>query len=119
MENLTFICYSKCSACRKAAAWLKENGINVVSRPIVENNPTKEELTAWKEWSKLPPKKFFNTSGNLYKELHLKDKINTASAEELIALLASNGMLVKRPIVAGDHFVVIGFNEEEWTKLFK
>ena len=119
MKNLTFIQYPKCSTCRKAAKWLKDNNIEVTSRHIVENNPTEAELAKWVEWSALSVTKFFNTSGNLYKELNLKDKVNTASKEELITLLASNGMLVKRPVVVGDKLVIVGFNEEEWAKLLK
>lgn len=119
MKNLTFIQYPKCGTCRKAAKWLKENNVDVNNRHIIENNPNAQELSKWIEWSGLPVKKFFNTSGNLYKELNLKEKVNTASLEELIALLASNGMLVKRPIIVGDKLVIVGFNEEEWTKWLK
>lgn len=119
MKNLTFVQYPLCGTCRKAAKWLKENSIEFESRHIVEKNPNEKELTKWIGISNIPAIKFFNTSGKLYKELNLKDKVKTASKEELIELLASNGMLVKRPLLIGDNFVLVGFKEEEWAKQLK
>jgi len=109
-----FIQYPTCGTCRKAAQWLKTNKIDVVSRHIVADNPTKEELSRWIDRSGLPVGKFFNTSGLLYKEQNLKEQVGTASRDELLDMLASNGMLVKRPIVVTDDFVLVGFNEIEW-----
>lgn len=107
--------YRKCSTCQKALKWLEEQGIAFEERPIVEQNPTYEELKAWYEKSGLPLKKFFNTSGLLYKEMKLKDKLAELSEDEQLKLLATNGMLVKRPFVVGDNFVLTGFKEAEWT----
>lgn len=107
--------YRKCSTCQKALKWLEEQGIAFEERPIVEQNPTYEELKAWYEKSGLPLKKFFNTSGLLYKEMKLKDKLAELSEDEQLQLLATNGMLVKRPFVVGDNFVLTGFKEAEWT----
>ncbi len=109
--------YPRCSTCKKALQWLRENAITFQDRHIVENNPTQEELTEWYHKSGLPLKKFFNTSGNLYKELQLKDKLPQMSEEQQLALLSTNGMLVKRPLVVGDDFVLVGFKESEWEKL--
>ncbi|MPM21404.1 Regulatory protein MgsR [bioreactor metagenome] len=115
-----FIRYPKCGTCRKAAKWLEENNVDVDSRHIVENNPTREELSAWIDRSGLPISRFFNTSGMIYKEQNLKEKVKTASRDELLDILASNGMVVKRPIVVADDFVLVGFNEVEWkNKLIK
>lgn len=111
---MQFIQYEKCSTCKKAAAWLKEHGVSYEDRSIKEQNPTKEELTAWYRKSGLPLKRFFNTSGNLYKELGLKDKLPTMSEDEQLELLSTDGMLVKRPLVIGENFVLAGFREEEW-----
>lgn len=111
-----FIQYPKCGTCRKAARWLKDNSLEVTSRHIIEENPTKAELSAWIDLSGLPVQKFFNTSGQVYKQNNLKDVVKTASHEELIDLLASNGMVVKRPIVVADDFVLVGFNENEWKE---
>ena len=111
---MQFICYPKCTTCQKAKKWLEENGISFDERHIKENNPTVEELTAWHKQSNLPLKKFFNTSGLLYKELGLKDKLPTMSEDEQLALLATDGMLVKRPLLVGDSFVLAGFTEAEW-----
>ncbi|QIK59473.1 arsenate reductase family protein [Dysgonomonas sp. HDW5A] len=119
MNKILFLQYPKCSTCQKAAKWLKENNIEVESRHIVENNPTIEELTTWIDRSKLPISKFFNTSGNVYKEQNLKEKVKTASNEELIKILASNGMVVKRPLVIGDDYVLVGFKEDEWADRLK
>lgn len=115
--NILFLEYPKCTTCQKAKAWLKSNGVAFDDRHIVEQNPTAEELQAWWEKSELPLKKFFNTSGLLYKELQLKDKLLTMSEKEQIALLATNGMLVKRPLIIGEDFVLVGFKEAEWEKL--
>ena len=110
--------YRKCSTCIKALKWLEEQKVVFEERPIVEKNPTYEELKEWYEKSGLPLKKFFNTSGLLYKELQLKDKLPQMSQEEQLQLLATNGMLVKRPLVVGEDFVLTGFKESEWqTKL--
>ncbi len=109
--------YQKCSTCKKAAAWLKQNHIACEDRPIKEKNPTKEELAEWHRKSGLPLKRFFNTSGNLYKELHLKDKLPSMTEEEQLALLATDGMLVKRPLVVGEDFVLVGFKEDEWAEV--
>jgi len=109
-----FIQYPKCGTCRKAALWLKENGVDVTVRHIVEENPTRDELSEWIDRSGLPVNKFFNTSGLIYKQQNLKAKVKDASREELLDMLASNGMLVKRPIVVTDEFVLVGFNEIEW-----
>ena len=108
--------YRRCSTCQKALKWLEEKGIEFEERPIVEENPTYEELNEWYAKSGLALKKFFNTSGLLYKELGLKDKLATMSEEEQLKLLATNGMLVKRPLVVGDDFVLTGFKEKEWTE---
>jgi len=112
---MLFVEYPKCTTCQKARKWLEANGIAFQSRHIKEKAPTAEELAAWYKWSGLPLKKFFNTSGVLYKELGLKDKLPGMNEEEQIALLASDGMLVKRPILVGDRFVLVGFRESEWA----
>ena len=109
-----FLEYPKCSTCRKAKKYLEENGVEFVDRHIVETNPTAEELKEWISKSGLPVKKFFNTSGKLYKEMGLKDKLASMSDEEQITLLASNGMLVKRPLIIEDGRVLVGFKEAEW-----
>ncbi len=111
--------YRKCSTCQKALKWLEEQGIVFEERPIVEQNPTYEELKAWYEKSGLPLKKFFNTSGLLYKEMKLKDKLAELSEDEQLQLLAANGMLVKRPLVVGDDFVLTGFKEADWAAKIK
>ncbi|GFP77824.1 arsenate reductase family protein [Clostridium fungisolvens] len=116
---VTFIQYPKCSTCRKAKKWLQDNNIEFSERIINEDNPKKEELSLWIEKSGLPVSKFFNTSGRLYKELNLKDKVKTASNEELIEILASDGMLVKRPILLKDDVVLIGFKEDQWEHQIK
>jgi len=113
---MLFICYPKCSTCQKAKKWLDEHNIEYTERHIVEDNPTYDELKAWYEKSGLPLKKFFNTSGLLYKENKLKDKISTMSEEEQLELLATNGMLVKRPMVIKDDTVLVGFKENEWSE---
>ena len=105
--------YPRCSTCKK----VRDNGVAFEDRHIVEQNPTQQELTEWYHKSGLPLKRFFNTSGNLYKEQGLKDKLPGMSEEEQLALLATNGMLVKRPLVVGDDFVLVGFKEAEWERL--
>ena len=117
MKN-KFICYTKWITCKKAKSWLQENNIEFEERPIKEENPTEDELRLWKEKSGYPLKKFFNTSGTLYKDLNIKEKLTDMSEEEQIKLLASDGMLVKRPILVGEDIVLVGFKEDEWsTKL--
>lgn len=108
--------YRKCSTCMKAIKWLEEKKLSFEERPIVEENPTFEELQEWYQKSGLPLKKFFNTSGMLYKEMKLKDKLPEMSEEEQLQLLATNGMLVKRPLVVGEDFVLTGFREKEWEE---
>ena len=113
---MVFLCYPKCTTCQKAKKWLETNKIAFDERHIKENNPTVQELKDWHKKSGLPLKKFFNTSGLLYKEMNLKTKLPTMSEDEQYSLLASDGMLVKRPILIGEGFVLIGFNEDEWKK---
>ena len=117
--NMEFLCYSKCSTCQKAKKWLDANGIEYTERPIKEQNPTIEELKAWHKRSGLPLKKFFNTSGLLYKNMKLKDKLPSMSDEEQYALLATDGMLVKRPMVIGNEYVLLGFREADWEEKLK
>ena len=112
---LKFICYPKCTTCQKARKWLDDNGIKYEFRDIKLDNPTLDELTGWYKKSGLPLKKFFNTSGLLYKSLDLKNKLLTMSEEEMLNLLATDGMLVKRPLLIGDSFVLVGFKEAEWS----
>jgi len=116
---MQFICYAKCTTCQKARQWLTENRIVFEERPIRENNPTAAELRTWQERSGLPLKRFFNTSGLQYKALQLKDRLPTMSEDEQLALLASDGMLVKRPLVIGEDFVLVGFKEAEWAAALK
>ncbi len=111
---MLFLCYPKCSTCQKAKAWLEERGISYDLRDIKQNNPTVEELTAWHQKSGLPLKKFFNTSGLQYKALGLKEKLPAMSEAEQLALLATDGMLVKRPLLVGEDFVLTGFRATEW-----
>lgn len=115
-SNMEFLCYAKCSTCQKAKKWLDANGIEYTERPIKEQNPTVEELKLWHQKSGLPLKKFFNTSGLLYKDMQLKDKLPKMSEEEQYALLATDGMLVKRPMVIGEEFVLVGFKEADWEE---
>lgn len=117
--KMTFICYSKCSTCQKAKKWLDENRIAYTLRDIKTENPARDELAAWQKRSGLPLKKFFNTSGLLYKFLELKDKLPGMSEDEMLLLLATDGMLVKRPLLIGDDFVLVGFKEVEWKKCMK
>ena len=111
---MLFLCYPKCSTCQKAKAWKDERGISYELRDIKTDNPTAEELTLWYRKSGLPLKKFFNTSGLQYKALGLKDKLPDMSEAEQLALLATDGMLVKRPLLVGDSFVLTGFRAAEW-----
>ncbi len=111
---MQFICYPKCTTCQKAKKWLEAKGIAFEERHIKENNPTTEELSAWQRESGLPLKKFFNTSGLIYKDMKLSMKLPTMSEEEQLALLATDGMLVKRPILVSDDFVLVGFKEADW-----
>ena len=116
-ENMIkFICYPKCTTCQRAKKWLDDNKIEYELRDIKLDNPSFEELTEWYNKSGLPIKKFFNTSGLLYKSLDLKNKLPKMSEEEMLKLLATDGMLVKRPLLIGDNFVLVGFKEIEWQK---
>ncbi len=116
MEYL-FVCYTRCGTCRKAKTWLDEQNIKYEMRDIKGDNPTEEELTKWYEKSGYPLKRFFNTSGKVYRDMKLKDKLGTMSKEEQIKLLATDGMLVKRPILVGEDTVLVGFKENEWQEL--
>lgn len=116
MSNL-FIEYPRCTTCKKAKKWLEENNITFQQRDIVENKPSKDELKKWYEKSGLPIKKFFNTSGVLYKEMGLKDKLSDMTEDEQLTLLSTDGKLVKRPIVVNEDFILVGFKEDEWIKL--
>ena len=113
---MLFLEYPPCSTCKKAKAWLDANSISYTARHIKEENPSYEELKVWYQRSGLPLKKFFNTSGLLYKEMQLKDKLPTMSEEEQLQLLATNGMLVKRPILVKEDKVLVGFKEAEWVE---
>ena len=113
---ILFIEYPKCSTCQKAKKWLEEHGIAYQDRHIKEENPTAEELRGWHKKSGLPLKKFFNTSGMLYKSMELKDKLPGMSEEEQYELLGTDGMLVKRPLIVGEDFVLTGFREKEWEE---
>lgn len=112
---IKFICYPKCTTCQKAKKWLDDNKIEYEFRDIKEDNPSLEELNAWYKISRLPLKKFFNTSGLLYKSMELKDKLSNMSEEDQLKLLATDGMLVKRPLIIGKDFVLVGFKESEWS----
>ena len=114
--SVLFIEYPKCSTCIRAKKWLAGRNIGFTDRNIVEENPKADELKVWIERSGLSSKKFFNTSGRLYKEMHLKDKLESVSEDDRIALLASDGMLVKRPLIIADDFILIGFKEAEWER---
>lgn len=113
---LKFICYPKCTTCQKAAKWLDDNKKEYEMRDIKADNPTYQELKEWHEKSGLPLKKFFNTSGMLYRSMELKDKLPKMSDEEQLKLLAADGMLVKRPILTDGNFVLVGFKESEWVQ---
>lgn len=114
---MLFICYPRCSTCQKAQAWLNGHKIEYTERHIAEDNPSFEELKSWYEKSGLPLKKFFNTSGLLYKEMELKNKLPLMSEEEQLKLLSTNGMLVKRPLIVDEDKVLVGFKEKEWESL--
>ena len=118
MSELLFVCYPRCTTCKKAEAWLQEREIAIKVRDIKEENPTEKELRQWHKKSGLPLKRFFNTSGVKYKELSLKDKLPEMSEDEQFALLATDGMLVKRPILVGKKKVLVGFKEKEWLEVF-
>ena len=113
---IEFICYPKCTTCQKAKKWLDDNNTEYELRDIKEDNPTFEELSEWYKMSGLPLKKFFNTSGLLYKSMRLKDKLAAMSEDEQLRLLAADGMLVKRPLLIGEDFVFVGFKEKEWSE---
>ena len=112
---MTILCLETCTTCRRARKWLDDRGVEYTVRPIREEHPSYEELHDWLKKSGLPIRRFFNTTGVMYRELKLKDKIDTMSEDEQLSLLATDGMLVKRPLVVGDGFVLTGFKEEEWT----
>lgn len=113
---MLFVCYPKCTTCQKAEKWLKDHNISYEMRNIKENNPTEEELKEWIARSGLPVKKFFNTSGMIYRDMQLKDKLPGMTEEEQMKLLATDGMLVKRPLLVGEDFVRVGFKEKEWQE---
>ncbi|MCH5296786.1 MAG: arsenate reductase family protein [Ruminococcus sp.] len=116
---MLLLLYPKCSTCQKAKKWLDEQGISYTERNIKDENPTLDELKEWYAKSNLPLKKFFNTSGLIYRSMELKDKLPQMTADEQLALLATDGMLVKRPLVVGDSFVLTGFREKEWAEKLK
>ena len=113
---MLFVNYPKCSTCRKAKNWLEEHDIEFESRHIVEDNPTAQEIEEWWKKSDLPLKRFFNTSGQVYRKLGLKDKLPDMSEEEQFEILSTDGMLVKRPILVGDDFVLVGFKNKKWEE---
>lgn len=115
---MKFVCYPKCSTCNKARIFLENHGLKYVERNIKEANPTKEELIEWHKLSNLPLRKFFNTSGMLYRSMHLKDKLDSMDENEMFDLLCTDGMLVKRPILISDSTVLVGFKEKEWENIF-
>ncbi|MGL4875845.1 MAG: arsenate reductase family protein [Clostridium sp.] len=112
-----FVEYPKCTTCRKAKKWLTENGVDFEDRDIKENNPTKEELKSWLKMSGYEIKKFFNTSGVLYREQGMKDKVKVLSEDELLDILSKDGMMVKRPILIKNDKVLVGFKEQEWKEI--
>jgi arsenate reductase len=113
---MLFVCYPKCSTCAKARKWLQDHNINFTERDIKTDNPTEAELRTWHATSNLPLKRFFNTSGIQYRELNIKDKLPSMTTDETFALLATDGMLVKRPLLIGDDFVLVGFKQEQWEE---
>ncbi len=114
---MLFVCYPKCSTCQKAKKWLDEHNVEYTERHIVEDNPTYDEIKKWYKQSGLPIKRFFNTSGLLYKKMQLKDKLPTMSEEEQLELLSTDGMLVKRPILVSEDKILVGFKEAEWHEM--
>jgi len=112
-------CYPRCTTCKKAVKWLEENGIDYEYKHIVEETPSKEDIKKYYKESGLPLKRFFNTSGNVYKEMNLKEKLAEMSEDEQFELLASNGMVLKRPLLVGKDFVLVGFKEAEWIEKLK
>ena len=118
-DMLTFICYPKCTTCKKAQSWLNEKGISYDVRDIKVQNPTYDELSEWFRSSGLPLKRFFNTSGQLYRSLEIKDKLPDMTEEQALELLASDGMLVKRPILINGSKIAVGFKESEWLEVIK
>ncbi len=116
---MLFVCYPKCSTCGKARTWLQSNGFDFTERDIKTENPTAEELRAWHEKSGLNWKRFFNTSGQLYRSMGLSGKVDSMGEDEIVSLLASDGMLVKRPILVTDSTVLVGFREKEWDAALK
>lgn len=114
MSKILFLCYPRCGTCQKATKWLQAESLDVESRDITKENPTKDELRKWIAQSGLPISRFFNTSGMLYRDMNLKDKVKTASEDELLDILASNGMIVKRPILISGETVLVGFKEADW-----
>ena len=114
---MVFLCYERCTTCKRAKAWLIDRGVAFTERPIKEENPSLEELRQWYQRSGLPLKKFFNTSGLLYKSMELKDKLPTMTEEEQLHLLATDGMLVKRPMLIMEDKVLVGFRENEWAEV--
>ncbi len=116
---LNFICYPKCTTCKKAQKWLDENNIEYTLRNIKDDNPKLDELTEWYKLSGMPLKKLFNTSGVLYRTLELKNKLPQMTEEEMLTLLSSDGMLVKRPLLVSDDFVLIGFKEDAWAEVLE
>ena len=119
MKDIVFFCYPKCSTCQKAKKWLQENSVEFIERDIVKDNPSEAELKKFFKKSKKELKKFFNTSGILYREMELKDKLPTMTEEEMLKLLATDGKLVKRPMIVTKDVVLNGFKEEEWKELLK
>lgn len=113
---MLFVCYPRCSTCQKAQKWLDDRGAAYETRHIKEENPTAEEILAWQKLSGLPMSRFFNTSGMLYRQMELKDKLPAMSETEMAALLATDGMLVKRPLLVGEDYVLVGFREKEWAQ---
>ena len=116
---MLFVCYPRCSTCKKARKWLDDHAAVYETRDISEDNPTEAELRAWQKKSGLPMKKFFNTSGMLYRDMGLKDKLDSMTDDEMAELLATDGMLVKRPLLITDKTVLIGFKEKEWVEVIK
>ena len=117
--SLLFIEYPKCSTCKRAKKWLEDHGVEFIDRHIVEDNPTAGELKEWHERSGLPLKRFFNTSGQLYRQNNIKDRLPSMSEEEQYDLLATDGILVKRPVIVADDFILVGFKEKEYEEKLK